>query len=427
MIGQAMMSWIKDLFPLNRSLSGNGNRETLLYLKGLVPELKINNFASGEIAYDWTVPEEWNILDAYIETASGERVAQFKQNNLHLVGYSAPINEIVSKSELLKHLHFLPEYPEAIPYVTSYYERNWGFCLTMQQFESLGDGPFRIFIDSSFKSGEQGGVLNYGEVFIPGDSTQEVLFSTYICHPSMANNELSGPVIATALAQYISRVSHHYSYRFLFLPETIGSIAYIQRNLNSMKKSIIAGWVLTCLGDAGDFSYIPSRLGNTYADKITVKTLEEFSPDYKKYSWLERGSDERQYCSPGVDLPFCSITRSKYGTFKEYHTSMDDLTFVSQQSIEESFTLFCSIVAFIEKNRVPKVNILCEPQLGRRGLYPNLSKVDKSPTSAASFRNVISFLDGSKTIQEVAELSKLSITQVQEIISIFIREGIVDI
>lgn len=426
MNGETMLSWMKDLFPINRSLSGDGNRETLVYLKNLIPEMNIDYFACGEKVFDWVVPDEWNVIDAYIELKDGTKIAQFKENNLHLVGYSAPVDRIVEKSELIKHMHFLQDFPEAIPYVTSYYKKNWGFCVTKQQFDILGEGPFHVVIDSSFKKRSQGGVLNYGEIYIPGISKQEILFSTYICHPSMANNELSGPVIATALAKYIAEMEHHYSYRFLFLPETIGSISYLSRNLHSLKSSLIAGWVLTCLGDSGDFSYVPSRTGNNYADRISVSVLEEFSPHYLKYSWLDRGSDERQYCAPGIDLPMCSITRSKYGTYKEYHTSADNLGFISAHSLYESYSLFKSIIGKIESQRVPKIRVLCEPQLGKRGLYPNLSRRDAYSIDLKNLQNVISYLDGAHTVKEVADICGIDRVKVEELIRVLANNNLIE-
>lgn len=424
MDGKVLLSWMSDLFPMNRSLSGDGNRETLAYLNRIVPEIATKSFSSGEKVFDWTIPEEWNIRDAYIETMDGRKFAQFKQNNLHLVGYSTAINKIVTKEELLEHLYFMEDYPHSIPYVTSYYARTWGFCISYEEYKDMGDGPFRVYIDSSFKSGEEGGVLNYGEAYLPGISSQEVLFSTYICHPSMANNELSGPVVASALALSLRETNHYYSYRFLFLPETIGSIAYLSRNLNLMKSSVVAGWVLTCLGDGGVFSYIPSRTGANYADKISRKILRELYPEFREYTWLDRGSDERQYCSPGVDLPICSITRSKYGTYPEYHTSADNLHLITEASIMESVNLFQAIVTQIESTRVPKVKILCEPQLGKRGLYPNLSKRDAYSANVKNLQDVISYLDGQHTIEEIAQLCEINQRKVLEILEILLREDL---
>ena len=232
--GAEMYSWMKDLFPLNRSLSVEGNRKTLKYLRDLVPNMKISEFKSGYPAFDWIIPHEWNVENAFIERSDGSRVAEFSNCNLHLVGYSIPIDKIVKKEELLKHIHYVDEMPNAIPYVTSYYENDWGFCISKQEFEKLGDGPFRVYIDSSLKGSSEGGVVNYGEVVLKGRSSQEILFSTYICHPSMANNELSGPVLSVALIKEIANIDHHYTYRFLFLPETIGLLT---ANISQQKET----------------------------------------------------------------------------------------------------------------------------------------------------------------------------------------------
>jgi len=422
-----MHSWMTDLFFLNRSLSGNGNRETLLYFKKIVPELRLGEIPSGEKVFDWIVPDEWNVENAFIENMQGQRFAEFRKNNLHLVGYSEAVNKIVTKSELLHHLYFLPESPEAIPYITSYYNRTWGFCISKKQFDLLGEGPFKVVIDSSFKSKTEGGSLSYGEIFLPGKSSQEVLFSTYICHPSMANNELSGPVTAIALANHIKNFDHHYSYRILFLPETIGAIYFLSNNFDHIKRNCIAGWVLTCIGDAGAFSYIPSRHANNYADRITKKVLRKYHPDYISYSWLDRGSDERQWCSPGVDLPICSITRSKYGTFPQYHTSLDDLNFVTAHELDKSFELICKIVEEVEGNRVPLATTFCEPQLGRRGLYPNLSTLNSYSINVRQVADVLSFSDGTMTIDEIAKACKITRGEADIIFKTLRNKGLVEI
>ncbi len=425
--GDEMNSWIRDLFPMNRSLSGDGNRETLNYLKQVAPEIQINSFISGSAAFDWTLPEEWNVLDAYIEKPDGSKLAEFSKNNLHLVGYSVPVDKTVSKSELLKHLHYLDELPDAIPYVTSYYSKTWGFCVTKQDIEKLGEGPFRVYINSTFKGAHEGGVLNYGEAFLPGNSSQELLFSTYICHPSMANNELSGPVISTALIRFLSKSPHHYSYRFLFLPETIGSIAYLSENLPTMKKNIIAGWVLSCLGDGGNFSYVPSRSGHNYADRITKEILSTNEIPYKIYSWLDRGSDERQYCAPGVDLPVCSLVRSKYGTYPEYHTSLDNLDLVKDDFLEESFEIFLKIIRKVESQRVPKSKILCEPQLGKRNLYSNVSIRSSYDQRTKQLSDILSFLDGCNTFDDLADKTGISKLNIDEIVQILLDNNLIDL
>jgi aminopeptidase-like protein len=425
--GVEMFSWMKDLFPLNRSLSGEGNRETLRYLQDLVPNMSIGEFKSGYPAFDWVIPHEWNVDNAFIERNDGSRLAEFSNCNLHLVGYSIPIDKIVSKEELLKHIHYIDEIPNAIPYVTSYYKNDWGFCITKQEFEKLGEGPFRVYINSSLKGSDEGGVLNYGEVVLKGKSSQEILFSTYICHPSMANNELSGPVLSVALIKEIANINHHYTYRFLFLPETIGAIAYLSENYRRMKKKIIAGWVLTCIGDKGNFSYVPSRQGNNYADRITKEVLRVKFPEYITYSWLDRGSDERQFCSPGIDLPVCAITRSKYDTYSEYHTNLDNLEIISEESLEESLKILSDIVKEIESKRVPKSKILCEPQMGKRDLYPNLSSRQSYSDLNRKMMDVLSYLDGCHTLEDVSNKCGIELMQINEIIEILLAHDIIEI
>ena len=421
-----MYNWVDRLFPLNRSLSGKGNVATLSFIREIVSNLQIREFESGIKVFDWTIPDEYNINDAYIQLENGERIAEFKKCNLHVVGYSHSIDQIVSKSELVNHIHYLPDLPDAIPYVTSYYKRTWGFCVTKKQFDSLGTGPFRVYIDSSFKTASEGGRLQYGELLIPGKTKQEILFSTYICHPSMANNELSGPVLATALAIFLASQKNHYSYRFLFLPETIGAIAYISENLDNLKQNLIAGWVLTCLGDSGKFSHIESRNGSNYADITTRTVLGNLSKSFKTYSWLKRGSDERQFCAPGIDLPVCSVTRSKYGTYREYHTSLDNMTFISAGALFESFEFFKSLIRHLENNRVPKVNVKCEPSLGPRGLYSNLSSSDSYTKNHEDLLNVISYCDGSHTYESIAAKCQITVNEVARIILLLKRHNLID-
>ena len=411
--GEEMHKWATDLFPLNRSLTGTGTEKTLGYLKKLLPDLEIKSINSGEKVFDWVVPQVWNIEKAYIKSIQGETLIDFDNSNLHVMGYSTPISGVITKEELSKHVHTLPEQPTAIPYVTSYYKNDWAFCMSMNQWESLGDGPFEILIDSKLESGQ----LIYGEIYFPGKIDQEILFSSYVCHPSMANNELSGPVVLTKLMQEIRNLpSRQYSYRAIFVPETIGSIIFLCRNLDYLKRNLIAGWVLTCLGDAGEFSYIPSRLGNTYADKITLENFGDLQEPFKEYSWLDRGSDERQFCAPGVDLPVCSVTKTKYGEYPEYHTSLDDLNFICPEGLSKSLDMFLQIVQLLERNKTPKINTLGEPQLGKRDLYPNTSI--KSNTDIREFMNVISFLDGNHNLKEIAKKLSISEAEVLRIVEI---------
>lgn len=361
---------LERLFPINRSITGQGVEESLEIIKTLLPALRILKIPSGTQCFDWVVPEEWHARNAFLEDDSGERIFDFKENNLHLVGYSTPIDTILPLEELQEHLYSLEELPDAIPYVTSYYKKRWGFCLSDRQRKALKPGNYHAVIDSSFKKGS----LTYGELIIPGDKEQEVLLSTYICHPSLANDNLSGPVVLTFLAEWLSSLpSRKYTYRIVYTPETIGAISYLHKNLEQLKKRVIAGFIFTCLGDERTWSYLPSRNGNTLSDRVAKYVLNKFVPTYTTYSFLDRGSDERQYCSPGVDLPIASIMRSKYGTYPEYHTSLDNLGFVTDEGLNQSLELYKNVIGIIEKNATYKTTCLCEPQLGKRGLYPTIS------------------------------------------------------
>ena len=418
-IGLKMYGWASDLFPLNRSLTGAGVRETLLYFQKEIPEILIHEVASGTRANDWVVPEEWNVKEAYLlDLQTGHRF-DFKDNNLHLMGYSIPVNEIFSREELDSHLHTLPDQPNAIPYVTSYYSREWGFCLSENQKNTLSNGKFQVVIDSTLEPG----VMNYGELLIPGQSKNEILLSTYICHPSMANNELSGPVVALAISKLVKELENkRFSYRILLIPETIGSIYYISKNLNEMKENINAGWVLTCMGDEGNYSYIPSRKGGTLADRVSIKTLEELGVNYNKYTFLDRGSDERQYCAPGVDLPVASLMKSKYGSYPEYHTSLDNLKFITPEGLNESYEMMKTAIEILESNKFWKLKTLGEPQLGKRGLYPTLS-TKNSGTTVQDLMNVIAYCDGENDLIDISNICGLKFKEVLKIIeTLFINE-----
>jgi len=376
---------------------------------------------------DWVVPQEWNIRDAFIADESGARIVDFRQNNLHVVGYSEPVLAEMTLNELQPHLHSLPAMPDAIPYVTSYYERRWGFCLSQRVRDTLRPGKYRAVVDSTLTPG----ALSYGEIVLSGmgphnNDSREVFLSTYICHPSMANNELSGPVVTTALVRWLcSLPQRRYTYRVVFVPETIGSLTYLSEHMDEMKRNTIAGYVVTCVGDDRAYSFLQSRSGNTLADSITKHVIKHHYQDCAVYDFLERGSDERQYCSPGVDLPVVSLMRSKYGTYPEYHTSLDDLNLISPQGLAGAFGALQRCITLIEANATYRTTCFGEPQLGRRGLYPTLSQRG-SGLQVKTMMDILAFADGTRDLVSLAERIGVSAETCVPIIARLIEERLLE-
>jgi len=424
MIGNKIYSLATQLWCINRSITGDGVRQTLSILKEICPSLEIFEVPTSTKVFDWTVPKEWKVRDAYIITPSGKKICQFKENNLHLVGYSIPIKTALNLDELNKHLYSLPDQPDAVPYVTSYYAERWGFCLSHTQRETLEKGLYEIFIDSELFDGS----LTYGELIINGTTKEEVLLSTYVCHPSMANNELSGPTVTAYLARWLSTLANRkYTYRIVFIPETIGSITYLSRNIDLLKKHVIAGFNISCVGDNRAYSYLPSRKGDTLSDAIAKHILKWIDSSYKTYAWTDRGSDERQYCAPGVDLPIASIMRTKYGHYPEYHTSLDDLTnVVTPEGLEGGYNALKLAIEAIEKNCYPKVTVYGEPQLGKRGLYPTIS----TKTSANEVRlmmDLITWSDGTYSLLDIADKCAVPIWDLYPIVDTLVTHNLLDV
>lgn len=405
-IGTEIHKLASKLWPINRSITGDGVRETLLVLKELIPELTIHEVPSGTSVFDWTVPLEWRVRDAYIVQPNGSKLCDFRKNNLHLVGYSIPVQTKLKLSDLQPHLHSLPEQPTAIPYVTSYYQEHWGFCISQNERDQLEDGEYQVYIDSELFDGS----LTYGELVLKGESEKEIFISTYVCHPSMANNELSGPCVTAFIAKWLrERCKNRYTYRFVFIPETIGSITYLSKNREHLKSAVVAGFNVTCIGDERGYSYLPSRRGNTISDIVSQHVLKHVCPTYKSYRWTERGSDERQYCAPGIDLPIASIMRSKYGEYIEYHTSLDDLiNVVTPKGLEGGYVALKKAIETLEENKYPRVQVYCEPQLGRRGLYPTLSTKTRA-VEARLMMDLITWSDGTKSLLEIANLCEIPV------------------
>ena len=418
-----LYNFAKKIFPYNRSLTGNGNIKTLIDLKKINKQLKILFFYSGQKVSDWKIPLEWNISDAWIKEGK-KKIIDYKKNNLHVVSYSTPINKLVTFKELNKHLFSIKKQPNAIPYLTSYYKKIWGFCIKHKQRLKLRkQKKYHVHIDSNFKKGR----MPYGEIFIKGKSNKEIFFSTYICHPSLANNEISGPTVSIFLSKFISSLrNRNYSYRFIFIPETIGSIAYISKNLKKMKKNIIAGFNISCVGDERNYSFLKSKNGSTFADDVILYYLKNKNINFKKYNWLERGSDERQYCSPGVNLPVASLMRTKYECYKEYHTSLDKLgSVVTKKGLKDSLETYKNLVSLIEKNLYFKQKMICEPFMSKRGLYANIAEKYKNYNFQNKILDFLSFCDGQTSLYTIMNKCNLNRKTVAKIVKILLKKKII--
>jgi aminopeptidase-like protein len=395
---------IEDLFPICRSITGDGVRQTLRTIGKHIP-LKIHEVPSGTKVFDWLVPLEWNIRDAWIKDPEGIKIVDFRQSNLHIVNYSTPIHARMTLSRLKSHLHTLPKHPDWIPYQTSYYKENWGFCLTHSQFLTLWDGEYEVHVDSTLSDGH----LTYGECLIPGDTTEEVLISTHICHPSMANDNLSGVSTATFLAKYLMKRPNRYSYRFLFIPGTIGAITWLQLNLEKLGR-IRHGLVLAGLGDPGGICYKKSRRGNAVIDRVSAHIFQCLKFDAAIQEFSPYGYDERQFCSPGFDLPVGRLSRTPFGEYPQYHTSADNLDFIKMEALAESFSVIVEIVQLLDANvTLRNLKPYCEPQLGSRGLY------DRIGPNQLAMLWVLNMSDGNHSLLDIAEKSGIAFDTIREV------------
>ena len=427
MTGKKIYKLAQTLWPFNRSLAGDENRKTLKVLKSINPKLKIIEYKSGDKVYDWKVPNEWNVKEAWIKDKKGNKIIDFKDNNLHLVNFSTPTKKKISKKKLLKNIHTIKKLPNAIPYITSYYKKNWGFCMKHEDLKKFKDKYYFINIDSNFKKGS----MSMGEIIIPGKSSKQILISTYICHPSMANNELSGPCLAIYLSKWIMSKKRKYTYRFVFLPETIGSITYIKKNYKILKEKVISGLNVTCVGDNNNYSFLPSRKENGILDKIIQNILIKEKIKFKKYDWVNRGSDERQYCWPNTDLSISSLMRSKYHEYREYHTSLDKLdSVVNSKGLQSSFYIYKLIIKSLEAKDFPISTTFCEPMLSKLNLYPKIgdaSNISKIKLKSKTILNILSYCDGTNSVEEISDKCDIKILYCKRLIKYLNKKKLVKI
>jgi len=416
--GQELHRFAADLYPICRSITGAGIRRTLALIQERIP-LQIFEVPTGTPVFDWTVPKEWNIRDAYIKDSRGNRVVDFRQCNLHVLNYSTPVRATMPLTELKAHLFTLPENPDWIPYRTSYYQENWGFCLSHNQMLALEDGDYEVCIDSSLEDGH----LTYGECYLPGRSSDEVLISCHACHPSLANDNLSGLTVAAFLAQFLSGRDLRYSYRFLFIPGTIGAITWLARNRENAGR-IRHGLVLTCIGDAGGFHYKKSRRGNAEIDRAAAHVLRQYGESPEILEFSPYGYDERQYCSPGFNLPVGCLMRSVWASFPEYHTSADNLDFVRPAALGGSLRACAAILDVLENNlRYRNLNPYCEPQLGRRNLY-HATGGDSVGAEISARLWVLNFSDGEHSLLDIAERSGLPFSALSDAAELLSQNGL---
>ncbi len=418
-IGEEIYQLIRKLYPICRSITGDGFRKTLNVIKEFIP-IEVYEVPTGTEVFDWTVPREWNIRDAYVKNAKGEKIIDFTKSNLHVVHYSVPVNKKVSLKELKEHLFTVPDHPDWIPYRNSYYTENWGFCLSYKRWLELKDEEYEVFVDATLENGH----LTYGEYFLDGEESDEVLISCHTCHPSLCNDNLSGVAIVTFLAKHLRNLSRRYSYRFLFVPVTIGSITWLALN-ESKVNHIKHGLVAACLGDPGKLTYKKSRQGDAEIDKAVIHVLKHSGEDYEIMEFSPYGYDERQYCSPGFNLPVGSLKRTPNGCFPEYHTSADDLNLVRPASLADSFSKYWSVLHVLENNKkYLNQNPKCEPQLGKRGLYRELGGHPAAGELEMALLWVLNLSDGKYSLLDIGERSGMSVGDLRKAADLLLKQGL---
>jgi len=416
-LGKRMYDLLSELFPICRSITGDGVRESYDIIERVI-SLCRTEVATGTKAFDWAVPKEWNVREAYVIGPEGDRVIDFANNNLHLLGYCKPIVETMSLSKLKEHLYTLEDQPDVVPYRTSYYDENWGFCLAHSQYASLIEGDYKVVVDATLEDGS----MTYAETLIEGRLDEEVLITCYTCHPSMCNDSLSGVVVATYLADYLRQFDLKYSYRILFAPETIGSITWLSRN-EARTDSILCGLVVTCCGDSGKLTYKRSRRGDTVIDVAAEHVLRHSCKDYLIEDFFPYGSDERQFCSPGFNMAVGSLMRTRYGAYKEYHSSGDDLSFVNAESLGDTIQKYIEIIDILEHNTTyVTTNPKCEPQLGKRGLYSKIGPTN--PQSELIMLWLLNLCDGESSLLDIAEKAGSPFSSVRRVADNLVKHGL---
>ena len=416
---QEMDDLIRELYPICRSITGNGIRQTLQIIQSKIP-LSVHEVPSGTKVFDWTVPKEWNVRDAFIKDPQGEKVVDFAKSNLHVVGYSTPFRGKLSLQQLKNHLFTLPDRPQWIPYRTSYYKESWGFCLSHEQLLRMEDGDYDVLIDTSLEDGH----LTYGEYYLPGESPDEFLLSCHICHPSLCNDNLSGISAMVALAKHMRSVKRRYSYRFLFVPGTIGSITWLALH-ESQVSFIRNGLVISGVGDAGGFTYKKSRCGDSEIDRIFDYLIRGANDGSRAINFFPYGYDERQYCSPGFNLPVGCVMRTPFGQYPEYHTSADDMNFIKLDALADSLNKCKLAIDILENNRFYiNQNPKCEPQLGKRGLYQAIGGKSHERGNEMAMLWVLNLSDGAHSLLDIAEKADLPFVTIKNAADALLAHGL---